>query len=174
MIWLWWGLVGLVFLFGVMALTGAPYVPSRRQDVEQAFTDLYQMSDNDTLVDMGSGDGTVLRVARRHGATVYGIELNPLLVFVSRWRFRGDARAKIVCGNLSATNFPDTTTIVYTFGDSRDIARMARAVQQQANRLRRPLWFVSYAFAVPGWEAERQSGPHILYKVEPHFTHRQP
>ena len=174
MIWLWWLMVGLVFLFGVMALTGAPYVPSRRRDVEHAFTELYQMSEQDTLVDMGSGDGAVLRAARRCGAAVFGVELNPLLVFITRWRFRGDAQATVVCGNLYTTNFPDTTTVVYTFGDSRDIARMARAVQQQANRLQRPLWFISYAFPVPGWTAERHSGAHLLYNVEPHFTHRQP
>ena len=114
---------------------------------------------------MGSGDGVVLKIARQQGARAFGVELNPLLVLLSRWRLRGDTKAIVVCGNLYRTNFPAGTTVVYTFGDSRDIARMAAHVQQQATRLGTDLWFISYAFAVPGWTPVREQGAHKLYRV---------
>ena len=162
---MWWALLVIILLFCAMALTGAPYVPSHRRDVQQALTKLYRLGAEDCLVDMGSGDGVVLKVARQQGARAFGVELNPLLVLLSRWRLRGDTKAMVVCGNLYRTNFPPSTTVVYTFGDSRDIARMAAHVQQQATRLGTDLWFISYAFAVPGWTPVREQGAHKLYRV---------
>lgn len=162
---MWWALLVIILLFCVTALTGAPYVPSHLRDVQQALTQLYSLGPEDCLVDMGSGDGVVLKVARQQGARAFGVELNPLLVLLSRWRLRGDTKAMVVCGNLYHTNFPAGTTVVYTFGDSRDIARMAAHVQQQATRLGIDLWFISYAFAVPGWAPVREQGAHKLYRV---------
>ena len=129
---IWWALLVIILLFCVTALTGAPYVPSHRRDVQRALTQLYSLGPEDCLVDMGSGDGVVLKIARQQGARAFGVELNPLLVLLSRWRLRGDTKAMVVCGNLYRTNFPAGTTVVYTFGDSRDIAQMAAHVQQQA------------------------------------------
>lgn len=162
---MWWALLVIILLFCVTALTGAPYVPSHRRDVQRALTQLYNLGPEDCLVDIGSGDGVVLKIARQQGARAFGVELNPLLVLLSRWRLRGDTKAMVVCGNLYRTNFPADTTVVYTFGDSRDIARMATHVQQQATRLGIDLWFISYAFAVPGWAPVREQGAHKLYQV---------
>ena len=83
---MWWALLVIILLFCVTALTGAPYVPSHRHDVQQALTKLYRLGAEDCLVDMGSGDGVVLKVARQQGARAFGVELNPLLVLLSRWR----------------------------------------------------------------------------------------
>ena len=102
---MWWVLLVIILLFCAMALTGAPYVPSHRRDVQQALTKLYRLGPEDCLVDMGSGDGVVLKIARQQGARAFGVELNPLLVLLSRWRLRGDAKAMVVCGNLYARIF---------------------------------------------------------------------
>ena len=162
---MWWALLVIILLFCVTALTGAPYVPSHRHDVQQALTKLYRLGAEDCLVDMGSGDGVVLKVARQQGARAFGVELNPLLVLLSRWRLRGDAKAMVVCGNLYRTNFPAGTTVVYTFGDTRDKARMAAPVQQPATPRGPDRWFNTYAVAVPGWTPVREQGAHKLYQV---------
>lgn len=169
----WWICATVGVLFGLMAFTGAPYVPSRRKDIRQAFERLYDLGESDTLVDIGSGGGGVLREARRHGARAYGIELNPILVWCARVRSWGDKKTTILCNNLYRADFPSETTVVYVFGDSRDIERMARAVRRQATRLHRPLWLISYAFEIPNEIAVKTHGAHFLYQIKP-FTESKP
>ena len=77
-------IAAVVLLFGFVAFTGAPYVPSRRRDLQKAFDELYRLKKTDVLVDIGSGDGIVLREASRRGARAIGYELQPLLVLISR------------------------------------------------------------------------------------------
>jgi spermidine synthase len=48
-----------------------------------AFHELYQLTENDNFVDIGSGDGVVLREASKIGARAVGFEINPILVFIS-------------------------------------------------------------------------------------------
>jgi hypothetical protein len=62
---------------------------------------------------------------------------------------------------------PQSTTVVYTFGDSRDIVRMANKVAETAAQAGRPLMFISYGIAVPGLVPVKQVGPHYLYRIEP-------
>ena len=90
----WIGIV-LVLVFGGTALTGAPFVPSRRKELDIIFKKLYKLNKNDLLVDLGSGDGKVLKAASDFGARALGIELNPFLVLFSKVRFIGNPRVKV-------------------------------------------------------------------------------
>jgi hypothetical protein len=45
-------IAAVVLLFGFVAFTGAPYVPSRRRDLQKAFDELYQLKKTDVLVDI--------------------------------------------------------------------------------------------------------------------------
>lgn len=165
----WWFilLATIVLLFGFVVFRGAPYVPSKKRDVRQAFDALYPLGERDTLVDIGSGDGLVLREAARRGARAIGYELNPLLVIVSRVLSRGQDRVRVRLADFWRTPLPDETTIVYTFGDARDIAKMYRRVEQEASRIGRPLLFLSYAFLVPDRRPIRQTKLHFLYEIQP-------
>lgn len=161
MIWLFI-LGGLLALFGVTALTGAPYVPSQRRELRQAFQKLYPLSQNDFVVDIGAGDGVVLRVAREFGARGVGYEINPILVLIARL-LHTDVRM----ANLWTAKFPDATSVVYTFGDSRDIKKMYTKVRQEAIRLGHPIAFITYGFEVPGVLRERNFRAYHLYHVSP-------
>lgn len=162
-----WILLIVVLVFGITALTGAPYVPSRRHDVERAFSELYEVSGSDTMVDLGSGGGGVLRAARAKGATVFGVELNPFLVVCARIRSWRDEKITVVCRDMYRIDFPRDTTVVYVFGDSRDMKRMTKKISQQAKKLERPLKLISYGFEVPGYMAIKKVGAHWLYVVNP-------
>lgn len=166
MTWLWI-VGGVVVSLGFVAFTGAPYVPSKRRDIRQAFTELYSLSEHDTLVDIGSGDGVVLRQARQFGARAVGYEIHPLLVVISRWLSRHDDGVTIRLANFWQTKLPDETTVVYTFGDSRDIAKMYRRVEVEAQRLGRTLHLISYGFAVKDKKPADQAGAYYLYKIKP-------
>jgi hypothetical protein len=153
---------GLILLFGVTAFTGAPYVPSQRRELRRAFRELYPLSDEDFLVDIGAGDGVVLRVAREFGAHGVGYEINPVLVLVARL-LKTDVRL----ANMWTAPFPEASTVVYTFGDARDIKKMYAKVRTEATRLGRPLAFITYGFEVPGEVSERQYRAYHLYHVNP-------
>lgn len=75
-------LIGLMVAM-VFALQGAPFVRTTTADVEQIakLVDGYQPR---RILDMGSGDGTVVLALAHQGYLVDGIELNPRLVWKSR------------------------------------------------------------------------------------------
>ncbi len=164
----WLIILGIVLAaFGGVALVGAPYVPSLRRDIAKAFEELYTIGKSDTLVDMGCGDGIVLREAARRGAHAVGYELNPFMTLVAKFLCRRYDTIRIIQANFWQAQVPPETTIVYTFGDSRDIERMAVWVEKQATRLGRPLYFMSYGFRLQARQPLRASGAHLLYEITP-------
>lgn len=162
-----WLLAVVVGVFLLTVLRGAPYVPSHKKDVEGVFDKLYELSSDDLLVDIGSGDGKVCLAAARHGARAVGYEINPMLVLVARLRARNNPSVRFLLRDFWVSRLPSDTTVVYTFGDGRDIARMANYVEGEATRLGRPLHFLSYAFEVPGREAVGHTSSTYLYKLLP-------
>ncbi len=165
---MWLLIVGaVVVLVGFVAFTGAPYVPSKRKDIDRAFDELYKLTSDDVLVDIGAGDGVVLRAAARRGARAVGYEIHPVLVVIARFLSRGDKKVQVRLANFWRTHLPGDTTVVYTFGDARDIAKMYKYVAAEAVRLGRPLSFISYAFDIPGAKPTKKVGAHYLYVIKP-------
>lgn len=171
--WALWALAVVVLIFGLVVFRGAPYVPSHRRPAERAFDELYPLSDKDVVVDVGSGDGIILRLASKRGARAVGYELNPILVALSKFLSRYDANVSVRLSDFWLTALPLETTVVYGFVVTRDIEKMARKLQQEANRLRRPLYFVSYGAAIEDRPKVRELGAHHLYRFDPLQT-RQP
>jgi SAM-dependent methyltransferase len=162
-----WLLAGIVLLFGFVVFVGAPYVPSKRRELEGALSELYNLSAKDMLVDIGSGDGIVLRVAAKKGAYAVGYELNPALVFISRFLSRRFKRVHVHIANLWKVHFPEETTVVYVFAVQRDIEKIARKLQREADRLGKPLSVISYGCIIPHMTALRSLGAHHLYTFPP-------
>lgn len=160
-------ILGLVLLFGFAAFTGAPYVPSKKSDLRKAFSELYPLGKDDLLVDIGSGDGIVLRMAAAEGARAVGYEINPLLVWISRFLSRSSKGVTIHLASFWKATLPKDTTVVYVFGDSRDIEKMRDKVQASATESGQSIALISYAFKVPGMTPQKKVGAHYLYRVEP-------
>ena len=171
--WVLWILAVIVLIFGFVVFRGAPYVPSHRRQVERAFDELYPLSDKDVLVDVGSGDGIVLRLASRRGARAVGYELNPILVALSQFLSRHDASVTVRLSVFWLTALPPETTVVYGFVVTRDIEKMARKLQQETDRLRHPLYFVSYGATIKSHPKLKELGAHHLYRFDPLQT-KQP
>lgn len=127
----------VVLVLGFTAFFGAPYVPSRRKELKLLFDQAYRLGVQDTVVDLGSGDGVVLRVARQYGAKTIGYELGPIYFLISKLLARGDKGQSIYMTSYWTTDFPKATTVVYAFSDGRDIAKVGRLVQAQADRLQK-------------------------------------
>ena len=158
----------IVIIFGITVFFGAPYVPSLSRELLKMFKKLYPLSNKDLLIDMGSGDGVVLKVAAGLGAQAIGIELHPVLSFLSRIRLRKlKSKTKVVCQNYLDFPFPPETTVIYTFSDSRDINKIYQKVKSEAKRLNKELYFISNGFEVPGVKHKKTYSSFYLYKVSP-------
>ncbi len=158
--------IGGVFIvcFGLIVLRGAPYVPSHKKQLKKAFRDLYPLSSKDTLVDLGSGDGIVLREARRKGARAIGYELNPILVGVSRLLSWNDNRIRVfVKDYLRVSTLSPEATVVYAFTTSRSIEAIDHKCLEWRKARNEPLYFISYGFTLADKKALRSVGPMHLY-----------
>ena len=163
-----WIAVGILALFGFVVLRGAPYVPTKKRDLERAFDELYPIGKADVLVDIGSGDGVVLRQAARRGARAIGYELNPVLVVISKLLARPyGSLIKVRLVDFWLTQLPADVTIVYTFGESRDIRKMYNKVVQEATRLHKTIYFMCYGFSVPTITPVARNKVAYLYEASP-------
>lgn len=89
-----------IFVLGY--LKGSPFVRSRKKDI-QTMIELADLKPGDKVIDLGSGDGSILIEAAKKGASGVGVEINPFLVRYSRWRIRRKGfaeRIKIVEGDI--------------------------------------------------------------------------
>jgi hypothetical protein len=157
----------LIIMLGFTAFTGAPYLPSKRRDLEAVFSKLYPLSNKDVLVDLGSGDGVVLRAARKFGASAVGYEIGPVYYAVSKLLARGDKKQTIHLKSYWHAQFPKGTTVVFAFSDGRDIKKVHALIGRQAAVLGRPLMFITHGFEVPGVKPLRSEGAYHVYRVGP-------
>lgn len=164
MIWLWLTVFVLAVFFGAVTFRGAPYVPSQKYYINQALTDLYKLSDKDLLVDIGSGDGVVLRVASKLGARAVGYEINPILVFISRFLSRKDKKVSVRLADFWFSRLPDGTTVVYVFSVKRDMKKLIKWVQNETNRLGHPVFVISLGFELGDEKPVRDAGAYHLYQ----------
>ncbi|MDB5180956.1 MAG: hypothetical protein JWO54_719 [Candidatus Saccharibacteria bacterium] len=158
---------GIVALLGFSVFFGAPYVPSRRRDLVRMFDELYPLKSSDVLIDVGSGDGIILREASRRGATAIGYEINPVLVALSNWLSRRDEKVSVAIANFWLAKFPQATTVVYAFSVERDAVKLRNKLQTEANRLNKPLNLICYGSPLPEIIPERDFEAYHLYQFYP-------
>lgn len=157
----------LVIAFGFVVFWGAPYVPSHRKEAEKAFEILHPLTKKDVVVDLGSGDGVILRMAAAKGAKAIGYELNPLLVLISRVVSRRFSNVEIYTNNFWQQHLPADTTVVYVFSVTRDMAKLEAKLQSEADYLERPFHLVLYAMELPTKKPSKRRRAHTLYTFTP-------
>jgi hypothetical protein len=164
MIWFWIVLGVLTLSFGFVVFRGAPYVPSRKVYINQALTELYTLNEKDVLVDIGSGDGVVLREAAKMGARAVGFEINPILVVISRLLSRKYSQISVHLVDFWLTHVPDDTTVVYVFSVTRDAKKIIKWMQNEVDRLNRPIYLINFGSELSDIKAVKKVGAYHLYK----------
>ncbi len=104
----------VIWCFGFVLLSGAPYLPTLKKQIKLAF-DLADLKPGDTIIELGCGDGRVLLAAERAGLNVVGYELNPILFIIAKLRtmpYRD--KVKVVFGNFWRKKWPQAEAI-YVF-----------------------------------------------------------
>lgn len=168
-----WLAIGVFLAFGFVVFRGAPYVPSHRNYARLALTKLYKLKPGDVLVDLGSGDGVILRMASKLGARAVGYELNPLLVLFSRALAWGDKKQSTRLADIWLSEMPADTTVVYVFSVSRDSRKLTKKLQKHVDTHRRQLWCITYGAGVGDKTPVKTLHAHSLYLFEPKALHRR-
>lgn len=153
-------LAGLILLFGLVVLRGAPYVPTLKNQTEAALS-LLDLKPGQTLLELGSGDGRVVRAAAQKGLKVVGYELNPILVLISllvTWRYRKNVR--IIWGDYWQSNWPKANGI-YTFLLEKYMKELDKKIVQEYGK---NVKLVSFAFKVPSKTVITEKNGLFLYK----------
>lgn len=165
-LWIWVAAV-IILVFGLVVARGAPYVPSHRRYVRQAFKELYPVSEKDTLVDLGSGDGVVLRAAAERGAKAVGYELNPILVLITKLFAGSDKNIVVKTADYWLVGLPASTTIVYVFAVSRDIKKLEKKLQQWTDELGHEMTVMTYGAKLHHKHPVKELNAHTLYLFTP-------
>jgi SAM-dependent methyltransferase len=160
-------ILAVILLFGFVVFRGSPYVPSRKKYIRQAFNELYPLKPTDVLIDIGSGDGIVLREAAEFGARAVGYEINPILVFVSRLMCRKYKNVSVVFADFWLSKIPNDTTVIYIFSATRDMKKILKKLQSETNRLDHPIKIISYGSDFDDMKIDKNVGAYHLYSLNP-------
>jgi hypothetical protein len=154
-------IAGLVLIFGFVIFFGAPYLPTLEPQ-KKAALELLDLEAGQTLIELGSGDGTMLLAAAQKGLNVIGYELNPILVIVSYIRtstYRH--RVKVIWGNYWVMQWPETDGI-FTFLLDKYMKKLDKKIVQ--NYPDKKIKLVSHAFRIPGKKHSKEKAGVFLYE----------
>lgn len=146
--------------FGSVLLVGAPFLPTLKKEREDAL-DLLDLRPGQVLIDLGSGDGSLLVLAAHRGLKAIGYEINPLLWAYSWLRTR--RYAELVSIKLQSFWRADLLGVdgVFVFLITNHMNRLAKLLA--ARPAEKPLRVVSHAFEIPGQKPARKLGALFLY-----------
>lgn len=137
----------IVLCFGFVLLFGPPYLPTLTRPAHRAIT-MLNLKPGQTLLELGCGDGKVLKIAAVAGLNAVGFEINPVLVLVARartWRYRRQVR--VVWGNFwHEKKWPEADGI-FVFILPKHMEKLDNKITRWHTR---PVKLVSFAFPVPG------------------------
>ena len=160
----------IIFIFFILPIffIGAPFMPSYRKKVSQNHLSNiinfiksdFNNSDRNIkkFIDLGSGDGRVVIKFAQAGLESYGVELNPFLVWWSRWKIKnlGLKNAKIIWGDFWKINFSDFD-IFYIFHFQMVNNLLTKKFNDNAV-------IISFGFVLPGFELIKKGGIFLIYK----------
>jgi hypothetical protein len=150
----------LIGCFGFVLLFGAPYLPTLRPQVSEGL-DMLDLKAGQTMLELGCGDGQVLRAAAKRGWNCVGYELNPLLALLCWLRTRRyGKRVRIVWGNFWQADWPPADGI-YGFILQRQMSKLDKKIMQYPSR---PIKLVSFAFTIQ--DRPHKMTRHGLYLYE--------
>lgn len=153
-------IAGIILVFASAVFFGAPYLPTLAKTKETAL-DLLDLKPGQTMLDLGSGDGTMLLAAARRGWRAVGIELNPFLVIYSLFKTRKYRRqVKVKWGNIWTSKWPEHDAI-YVFMIDRFMEKLDKKLTQNP---RKNIKVVSNSFKIATKKPIKQDFGLYLYK----------
>ena len=143
-------------------IIGAPWLPTPKSKV-RAMLQIADVNQEDTLYDLGSGDGRIIvMAAKEFGAQSIGIEIDPLRLLWSRLSIRRNRlqeKVDVLRANFFKINLEDATVV--TLYQGHKINEKIR--NKLADELRKGTRVVSYRFILEGWIPEKTNDDESIY-----------
>jgi cyclopropane fatty-acyl-phospholipid synthase-like methyltransferase len=137
-------LIALFFLISIVR--GAPYLPTLQPQIAVAL-DLLDLQPGQLLVELGSGDGRVVKAAAERGYRAIGYEINPILYVISRLRcLRQRSQVTLQCRDMWTVRLPAADG-VFIFGIEHIMAQLEAKLDRE---LKPGTRVVSFALELPG------------------------
>ncbi|MEK7500826.1 MAG: methyltransferase domain-containing protein [Patescibacteria group bacterium] len=162
----------IIFAFFPILTMGAPFVPSYRPKNKSSSAHLTEVINfvknsgvgNQKSVDLGSGDGRVVREFARGGFESWGVEINPLLVLWSRAKIRGAGlkNAHIKWGSLWQADL-SSFDAVYLFQSNLTNKFLLNKLKRE---LKPSAYIVSFGFPFYGLKLVKQIGSFLVYQCD--------
>lgn len=157
---------------------GAMYTSTGRVKIRKAL-DAVTMKRGELLVDIGCGDGRVLRAARkRYGVSCLGFEINPIAFAKARLLSMGRKGVEIRCRNFWKADLGKADIVsCYLFPDV-----MRRLGTKLGKELASGARVISFNFPIPGWKHEAvlradsrlHNDPIYIYRIPDSLPGRHP
>ncbi len=158
----------ILLVFCVLVLyqlsRGAAFVPSHMQTVERIIS-LSQIRPGMKVADIGSGDGRIVKAFAEQDAIAMGFEINPILVWFSRWKIRQaglDKKAQIIFGDFWKADFSQFDVVVL-FGIDYIMARLGKKLLRE---MKPGSIVISNAFEFPGWTKSKSNYGISVYEIK--------
>lgn len=126
-----------------------------RHNIADAMLKLANVTADDVVYDLGSGDGRIpIIAAQKYGARGVGIEIDPRLVELS-WRIANEAevanRVSFIVGDLFEADLSTATVITAYLSPM-----IMKTLEPKLRALKPGTRIVSHQFPMPGWTPDRQ------------------
>lgn len=140
---------GLGLLFS--SIMGAPYVPTSKKQLDKILKNI-SLKKNDVFVELGSGDGRLVRyVVKKYNVKGIGVEINPLLIWWSRFLAKRDgvkSQLQFVRKNIFNYQLTDTDYL-YVFLMPELIQKLLPKFKKE---LKKGTIIISHGFKIIGFE----------------------
>jgi len=152
----------VILAFSGVLLFGAPYLPTLKKQQQEAL-DLLSLKPGQLLIELGSGDGRILKEAAHRGVRAIGYEINPFLVIYSKINcFRQRKLVKTHWRNFWNISISPADG-VYTFLLDRYMLKLDKKI---ISEMEKPLNLVSYCFKLPGRKSIKKQSGLLLYHFD--------
>jgi SAM-dependent methyltransferase len=149
----------------IPALYGLPPVPTKPERIRKALK-LANLQPNETLYDLGAGDGRVLLIAARDfGAKAVGIEIGPIqcaLIWLRAVASGVGSKIQIRWENFYKANLSDAD-VVFVYATSKEVVKLAPHLERQ---LKRGARVVSISADFPEWEPQEFDNQKLIFVYE--------
>lgn len=162
-------ILGVLWVF-IPALYGLPSRPTRAERIRRALR-MANLQPNETLYDLGAGDGRVLLIAAKEfGADAVGIEIGPVQCALIRLRIAVGGlgrKVRLQWGDYLKTDL-SRADVVFIYATSREVRRLAPYLEKQMKRGTR---LVSISADFPEWEPSLFDEPDLIfvYSMPPNY-----
>lgn len=157
------GFVVFIIQYGLTLFYGAPYVKSSDKRLKKIIK-LLDPKPGEKIIDLGSGDGKILFDIVKKGATAYGVEVNPYLVWRTKQEIKNrklSQRAYVKRGNLFNENLSKYDKVVI-YGITYIMPKLEKKLQVE---LKPGTIVVSNYFELPQIKPVKKVGDVLLYKI---------